>query len=141
MNGDRILLDTNIVSYIFRKHPLGEKYKPHIEGRLLFVSFITPAEMYYGAYKDEWGIEKQNRLAKHLRGYAVIPFNFEICRKWGDIKAGLWRERNLIKDNDIWIAATALIAGIPLITHDSGDFDRIPGLKIVTEPGGIIEGK
>ena len=35
-----------------------------------------------------------------------------------------------IGDNDVWIAATALAYGLPLVSHNVRHFSRVPGLTI-----------
>jgi predicted nucleic acid-binding protein len=34
---------------------------------------------------------------------------------------------------DAWIAATALLYGIPVVTHNPGHFARVPGLMVISE--------
>ena len=62
MNDTKVILDTNIVSYLMKGGPVAEKYAPHLEGRLLTISFITVGEMYYGVKKKRWGREKREQL-------------------------------------------------------------------------------
>ena len=59
----RVVLDTNIVSYLLRGGALAEAYAPHVEGRLAAISFVTVGEMYYGAEKASGvsGGEKNSR--------------------------------------------------------------------------------
>jgi hypothetical protein len=40
------LLDTNIISYFFRRHPLAAHYAQHRRGQVILVSFMSVAEMY-----------------------------------------------------------------------------------------------
>jgi tRNA(fMet)-specific endonuclease VapC len=128
---DLRLLDTNIVSYLLNGHTLAERYRPHLEGRVLAVSFMTVAELYEGAYRARWGKKKLARLEAALRGYAVLPSTPSICRQWGQIRCE--RRRQPISPEDAWIAATAVAHGIPLVTHNAADFQDIAGLTIITE--------
>lgn len=60
---------------------------------------------------------------------------FGVTREVADCYAGLVRELRqqgqLIATNDLWIAATALSAEMPLVTRNTEHFSRIPGLEIV----------
>jgi predicted nucleic acid-binding protein len=38
----------------------------------------------------------------------------------------------LIGANDLWIAATALANGMPVVTRDEAHFRRVPGLDVLT---------
>jgi len=135
LNRGYALLDTDIVSFIFNKHTLAEKYAGHIENSTPVISFITPAEMFFGAYKKKWGESKIRNLDNFLRKYVIVGFKYEICQEWGIIKAALEAKGKPASDtsnNDIGIAATAKVARIPLITHNEKDYEYIPGLEIIT---------
>lgn len=47
----KVLLDTNIVSYLMRGGELAQRYLPHLENKLAALSFITVGELYFGAEK------------------------------------------------------------------------------------------
>lgn len=36
-----------------------------------------------------------------------------------------------VGDNDIWIAATAVAFGLPLVSNNARHFGRVPGLKLL----------
>ena len=55
MSSDRVILDTNIVSYLQKGGALAEANLPHAQGRLLAVAFITVGELYFGAENANWG--------------------------------------------------------------------------------------
>ena len=42
---DPVLVDTDVVSYIFKLDTRGAQYEPHLDGRSQFVSFMTIAEL------------------------------------------------------------------------------------------------
>ncbi len=126
-----IVLDMNVVSYLMKGHPLAVAYRPHLDGKLLAVSFMTVAELYEGGYRAGWGARKWSTLDATLRNYVVMPWMAAICRHWGEIRAG--RSAQPIAADDAWIAATARAHGLPLVTHNPVDFAGIPGLELVTE--------
>ena len=133
MSADFVLLDTNVLSYILKNNTRGAKYAPHIEGKIPVISFITVAEMYFGAYKAKWGVKSFKKLETFLKKYTVIEFNYQICHEWGIIKAELQEIGCPVDDeNDLWIAATARVADVPLITHNPRHFINIPSLAVIT---------
>jgi len=125
-----VVLDTNVVSFLMKGHRLADGYRPHLEGRRLAISFMTVAELYEGACRAKWGRQKLSRLSEGIRAYLVLPFSLEICRQWGAIRCA--RRQQPIAVDDAWIAATAKVHGLPLITHNPADFRDIEGIRIVS---------
>ena len=133
MSNAKIVLDTNIVSYLMKGGSLAEAYAPHVEGRLLAISFITVGELYFGAEKNNWGEKKRKQLETQLRNFVVIPYDHEIARYYGRIAAERRRNGKPISLHDAWIAACAVRHTVPLVTHNVKDFEGINGLKVITE--------
>lgn len=126
------VLDTNIVSYLMKGHPLAEQYRPHLDGHTLAISFVTVAELYEGAFRARWGKRKWAVLEAAIRRYVVVPSSRELCLGWGRLR---YERRNQpIASNDAWIAATALVHHVPLVTHDRSDFAGIEGLTVISAP-------
>ena len=88
MSDAKIVLDTCIVSYLMKGIPLAEIYAPHLQDRLLAISFITVGELYYGAEKANWGEKRRRELETTLRNFVVIPYDHEIARCYGRLGAG-----------------------------------------------------
>jgi len=133
MSNAKIILDTNIVSYLMRGGREAEAYVPHIQGKLLAISFITVGEMYYGAENRNWGEEKRKKLETTLRNFVVIPYDHEIARCYGQLVAERKRSGRPISPNDAWIAACTIRHGVPLVTHNAKDFEGITSLTVITE--------
>lgn len=135
MDGARIVLDTNIVSYSMKGGELAEKYSRHLQGKLLAIAFITVGELYYGAENNNWGEKKRRVLETNLRNFVVIPYDHEIARCYGRLMAERKRNGHPIAPNDAWIAACASRHNASLVTHNKKDFEGITGLNIITEAG------
>ncbi len=133
MGDVKIILDTNIVSYMMKGGLLAETYLPHIQGKLSAISFITVGEMYFGAENRNWGEKKRKELETTLRNFIVIPYDHEIARCYGLLVAERKRNGRPIAPNDAWIAACATRHKIPLVTHNAKDFVGINALEIITE--------
>ena len=133
MSDAKIILDTNIVSYLMRGGQEAEAYAPHVQGKLLAIAFITVGEMYYGAENRNWGENKRKQLETTLRNFVVIPYDHEIARCYGRLVAERKRNGKPIAPNDAWIAACTIRHGVPLVTHNTEDFEGITGLKVITE--------
>ena len=133
MNDAKIILDTNIVSYLMRGDSLAKIYAKHVQGKLLAISFITVGELYYGAEKAKWGKEKRQKLETTLKNFVVIPYDHYIARRYGEIAFARKRKGQPIPFSDAWIAACAVRHNVPLVTHNPKDFFGIPALQIITE--------
>ena len=133
MTSPKLIIDTNILSYIMRGHELAGLYVPHLQGKLLAISFITVGEMYYGAEKGRWGEQKRKQLETTLRNFIVVPFDHEIARCYGRLVAKRERQGMPISCADAWIAACAIRHEVSLVTHNAKDFENIANLQVITE--------
>jgi predicted nucleic acid-binding protein len=126
-----LLVDTNVFSWIaWRRYPY-ERYLPLVQGHELALSFVTVAELRYGAIKnDDWGLDRKNRLETIIRSYdAILPASDAVCDLWAQIYL---KCRGKLSGpgqgiNDMWIAACALAQPepVPLVTDNVRDFGVI----------------
>ena len=133
MSNGKIILDTNIVSYLMKGGPLAEAYEPSVQNHLLAITFITVGELYFGAEKRNWGLKKRKELDTTLRNFVVIPYDHEIARCYGRLVAVRQRNGKPIAPNDAWIAACTVRHGVPLVTHNAKDFEGITALQVITK--------
>lgn len=123
-------LDTNICIYIINKRPshVAEIFGRHTIGDI-GVSSITVAELAYGAAKSR---RETNRRALELFLLELVTVPFDAAAAWhyGDLRASLQAAGTPIGPNDLLIAAHALSAGLPLVTNNVSEFERVPGLKV-----------
>ncbi len=125
-----LLVDTNVVSFIMKKHALAADYRPLLRGSRPAISFMTVAELYEGAYQARWGRKLFQRLELTLQDYALLQSSLDVAQRWGEVR--FQRRQQPISVEDAWIAATALVYDCPLVTHNPADFRGIRGLRIVT---------
>lgn len=128
-----VILDTNVVSYLMRGGSLAEQYRPHVEGRLSAIAFVTVGEMYFGAEKAGWGARRRERLETTLRSLIVVPYDHEIARCYGRLVAAREGDGRPIAPNDAWIAACAVRHRVALVTHNARDFRGVASLQLITE--------
>jgi len=126
-----ILVDTDVVSYIFKLHPLADPFIPALEGHPLFISFMTLAEIEHGMAIAKWGDRSQHRMRRHLSKYEVVNSNRDLCRLWGAVMEESTSKGRRISQEDAWIAATALHLNLPLATNNRKDFDHLDRLRFV----------
>ncbi|MFM9904085.1 MAG: PIN domain-containing protein [Pyrinomonadaceae bacterium] len=127
------VIDTNVFSFYFKDDSRWELYVPHLEGRFLFLSFMSLAELELWSLSGRWGTRRKSRLAKSLRRYAVQYSSPEMCRLWAETMDNGRRIGRPVGIADAWVAATAMFLDLPLITHNASDFRGIPNLVLITE--------
>jgi predicted nucleic acid-binding protein len=128
-----IVVDTNVISYIFKRDTRGTLYKPHIEGRLAIIAAQTLAELEAMPLKNGWGQRRHAELRARLKEFSLAETNENVCLWWAVVQANAKRIGRPISVADAWIAATALNHDAPLITHNPSDFYNVPGLTVITE--------
>jgi predicted nucleic acid-binding protein len=126
MKTGKLMLDTNIVSYLLKESDVVRPYLPHLSGKLLFLPFISVGELYLWAESAGWGQKRRSQLEERLRNYVIVPYDHEIARSYAR-PIGL---------HDAWISACAVRHGVPLVTHNAKDFEGISSLQILTEKKG-----
>jgi tRNA(fMet)-specific endonuclease VapC len=127
-----ILLDTNIVSFIFKGSDYATPYKPLLNGHELAISFMSIAELYQWAFMRQWSDRRIDQLKQYLSNYLVIPTDQALCQEWGRLRSEAQRTGRAISAQDAWIAATALQYDLELVTHNLKDFQGIPNIQLLT---------
>ncbi len=125
-----ILLDTNVLSYRYGKRPEFETYKHYLIGKIPAISFVSYGEALGGARCAKWSKARISGLENHLKSYLLIPGDIQLVRTYAETKAACRFAGVGIDDNDCWIAATALLHHIPLLTNDS-NMHRVPKLVVI----------
>ncbi len=125
------LLDTNICIYFMKdRYPLlSQKILAHSPSEFL-ISSITVFELEYGAEKSNWGDRTREKLAMFLAPFTILPFSSDDAVSAGRLRGYLEKQGTPIGPYDVQIAAQALTAGVTLITHNVGEFSRVPNLKV-----------
>jgi tRNA(fMet)-specific endonuclease VapC len=126
-------VDTDVLSFTFRGDTRAELYRPHLTGKLLAISFMTLAELDQWALQRRWGAARRARMEAYLRTFVVYPFDRALCLKWAEVSVDARRRGRPIQTADAWIAATALLHNLPLVTHNPSDYAGVPGLTLVSE--------
>lgn len=119
MNGDKLLLDTNIVLSLLGGDITLSNF---LFDKELYISFITEMELL--SYK-QITIKEQKAIKQFIKELAIININDTI-----KTKAITLRKTSSIKIPDALIAATSLWLNIPLVTADK-QLSKVQGVKII----------
>jgi tRNA(fMet)-specific endonuclease VapC len=99
-------------------------------GDEIAVSFMTAAELFYGAEKSQKRQANSALVERFLLSVRVVHTNSDIVQMFGQLKARLSQAAIMLPDADMLIAATVLSMDATLITGNVRHFQRITGLKI-----------
>lgn len=135
-----VVIDTGIFGA--RLTPSGQllasRYRPLLEGRPAVISFVTVAELRYGARLAGWGQDRLRRLEYEIgRAEIVWPGpsladTYAALRTWCVTTGhGLGQKEH---EADRWVAATAVWLQVPLVAHDS-IFDNVKDVELLTRLG------
>jgi predicted nucleic acid-binding protein len=113
-------------------------YRPFVEGRAAVISFVTVAELRFGARLAVWGPQRLRRLDSQLEGAETIWPGRELIYAYAALRCWCVRAGHALgqKDHeaDRWVAATAMWLGVPFVAHD-GIFANVEGLTLLTKLG------
>ena len=137
MNVSPVLVDTDVISFLAKDHPLASNYAKVLHGKSVLVSVISIGEIEYGMESRGWGQSRREQMRTLVAGFTPMSPDTETARTWAFVKAECERKGRPIGHADAWIAATALRFNVPLITHNARDFESVPDLTVITEPSGF----
>jgi len=132
-----ILLDTCAISELRKPNPSPSfaAWFNDCDERLLYLSSVTLGELRYGIDVLPDGKRRNELLTWYSRlclcyeGH-IIPPTLEICEQWGAMRARRQVGGKPLGMADGLIAATALNAGMALVTRNTSDFDGL-GVEIL----------
>jgi tRNA(fMet)-specific endonuclease VapC len=125
------MLDTDICIYIINRRPptVLDRFRAFSVGDI-GLSAITLAELEYGAAKSSRPRQNREALEQFVLPLEVAAFGTEATSAYGRIRTALERRGTPIGGMDMLIAAHAIGVGVPLITNNTREFERVPGLKL-----------
>ncbi len=131
----RIVVDTGVFSASVsrRRRPRFESQIGLMAGHQIFLAAVTVSELRYGALVAGWGEARRNRLDEAIRATTVVPVSDRFLSTLAELRFAWRRAGHPLHDrghaNDLWIAASALHIGAPLLTADNV-FSNTPGLTL-----------
>jgi tRNA(fMet)-specific endonuclease VapC len=126
----RYLLDTNIASYVIKRHV------PQVRVALLSVpmseigvSVVTEAELRFGVARKAASAHLKLAVEEFLLRVEILPWDSEAAKHYAELRSALEDSGIPMANFDLMIAAHALAVGATLVTHDRV-FHRVKHLRI-----------
>lgn len=124
------LLDTNACIHLMKlREPLTARVRD-MEPAVLGVTSVTLAELWYGAAKSHRPQRTRSEQDAFLEPFRVLDFDAAAADHYADVKAQLVAHGRPIGDRDLMIAAIALANRMIVVTSNTSEFMRVPGLKV-----------
>ncbi len=125
------LLDTNVCIYAMKdRYPALTRKLFQISPDEICVSAVTVGELEYGCSKSRWGERSRSVMNMFLSAYTVLPFEHGDALTFGRLRAELAAKGTPIGPYDIQIAAQGVHRGLIVVTHNTDEFSRVPGILL-----------
>lgn len=124
------MLDTNTLSELIR-NPRGALLQRlgATEPDAVCTSIVVASELRFGARRRKSEVLSR-RVEQLLDSLAVLPMDEPADEHYADIRTALETAGTPIGSHDLFIAAHARSRGLTLVTHNTREFKRVPGLRV-----------
>ncbi len=128
--GRSLILETTFLIDLEREHQQGTPraaiafLEANGDARL-YLPFIVAGEFAAGV-----SMRDRARWEAFLAPFYVLPSTADVSWQYGRAYRHLSLNGQLIGANDLWIAATGLAYGMPVVTRNTEHFRRVPGLEV-----------
>lgn len=125
------VLDTNTVIDLFKDRGGVAKQVLATPPREIGLASVVLFELEVGAEKSRRPEENRRQIEELAALATLLPFGRYEARAAARIRIDLEGRGRQIGPYDVLIAATALANGATLVTHNTGEFRRVEGLRVV----------
>lgn len=127
----RYLLDTDtVIFWLKERYPQINQKIETLEPDRLFVSTVTVAELYFGAYNSFRIEENVGLIDELISEFQVVSLGTDAGRFFGRKKAELKRKGEILPDSDLFIATIAVSNDLVLVSNNERHFSRIEELRL-----------
>lgn len=128
----KLMLDTNTCIALIKRKPTHalQEFNEYRVGDI-GISAVTLAELRYGVAKSQHQAKNQAALDEFMLPLEFAAFDESATLAYGALRATLEKQGTPIGSLDTMIAAHALSLGVALVTNNTREFQRIPGLVVV----------
>jgi predicted nucleic acid-binding protein len=124
-----LVRDTDVVSFLSKQDTRAELYRPPLTDPPFIIAFMTLAELRSWRRHRNWGAARRRRLERYQLVYATDA----LCERWAEATDSARRQGRPMGAADAWIAATAFLQNVPLVTHNRAHDVGVEGLLVISE--------
>jgi predicted nucleic acid-binding protein len=127
VDGEIALADTSVFIAVEQDRELSSRPPARVA-----VSVITVAELRLGVLAAKDGPTRAQRLETltAVASLDPLPIDERVAYAWATLRLALRDAGKRVPINDSWIAATAIANDLAVASQD-GDYDDIPGLRVI----------
>ena len=126
----KYLLDTDTLIYTFKRAGNCLTRLSQQPDTDIAVSCINLFELEFGMAKSVNHTPMERYLREICNRYTVLDFNHADGRQAGILRAHLQAQGTPIGPYDIQVAGVALSRNLTLVTRNTREFERVPGLRV-----------
>lgn len=124
-------LDTNIIVACLRDRAPSAFQRIYAEpARSILLPLQVVAELRLGAARSANPVRSRLRVDQFIQPFAIVWPVEQTIEHYVQIRAALEQAGMPISEPDLWIAATTRSANGTLVTDNTGEFARVPGLRL-----------
>ena len=123
------LVDTDVCSAHLRSvGDVERRFMQHTGS--LYLSTISLAELYAWVSRKKSPPRHLDGLMAFLSDVTILDVDHEVARCFGQLRGNMLDRGQVVPGMDLLIAATALVHGLVMVTHNTKHFIDIPGLNV-----------
>ena len=123
------LLDTDVCSAYLKGHPaIFNRFLQHTGG--LALSVISLGELCTWAARGGPHTARMRGIEDMLAVVRVLDVTPDVARTFGIVRGGLLDQGKSIASADAFIASTAIVYNLTLVTHNQKHFAPLGGLRL-----------
>jgi len=124
------VLDTDTCIGLLRGRPEIAKQREAVAAEEVVTTWVTAGELFFGASKSIDPDGNARRVVQFLDTLRILGPDLVSARFFGEVKAKLRGEGNMLADADLMIASIALANNATVVTGNRRHFERVPGIVL-----------
>ena len=97
-----VIVDSDVVSFFLKAHPLAPAYRRIRAGRYLSVSLTTIAEIEYGMELKNSGSNRRATMRRVLSKFLCIFPDIDTAETWARLSSAVYKKGRQIESEDAW---------------------------------------
>jgi tRNA(fMet)-specific endonuclease VapC len=124
------LLDTSVCIAAMRGNPRIVRKLAACTPEDCAVSMVTVFELFAGVFRCNDPEGEGQKVSTFLKPFHLLPFDWDAALKTAEIRFLLEKAGNRIGPYDLQLSGQALSLDLALVTHNTGEFKRVAGLRL-----------